>query len=326
MKVTIYDVAARANVSASTVSRVINNKSTVHAETRKLVLQAIEDLGFVPDRFAQQMINKKSKLIGVIIPHIGPSFYGKIVEGIENKAREHGYRVFFCNTYDNIELEAQYLKFFKQYWVDGIIIASNFNSVNKLMQTNIPFVAVDHLLDDVIPTYPVVTSDNVDGGRLGITQLINAGCKKIALLRGPSFLMTTIQRTKGVNLAIENKNVEIITKDFDLIDPNLDELYDFFKQNLDIDGVFCFSDTLAIGALNVLNKLNKKIPDDISIIGFDNIIYTKWTTPALTTIEQDSHLMGEKAFSALYNLMTKNEVLNYLIPIRLIERNSIKTS
>src|SRR5690554_705278 len=126
MKPTIRDVAKKANVSVSTVSRVINQKGYVHEETRELVLKTIEELGFIPNQLARSLTSRSSKIIGVIVPHIGPSFYGELLGGIESQAATSGYKIMFCATKDDSERELEYLRFFEQYNIEGLIIASKF--------------------------------------------------------------------------------------------------------------------------------------------------------------------------------------------------------
>ncbi|MDX9691769.1 MAG: LacI family DNA-binding transcriptional regulator, partial [Acholeplasmataceae bacterium] len=194
MKATIRDVARKANVSVSTVSRVINQKGYVHEETKVLVSKIIEELGFIPNQLARSLTNRSSKIIGVIVPHIGPSFYGELLEGIESQAAAYGYKIMFCHTQDDPDRELEYMKFFEQYNIEGLIIASNFSNRDKLAELNIPVVTVDHILDENIPS---ITSDNVKGGELAAKKLIESGVKQIIVFRGPSFLLTTMERTIG---------------------------------------------------------------------------------------------------------------------------------
>ena len=157
MKATIRDVAKRANVSVATVSRVINNKGYVYEETRKSVLKSIDELGFEPNQLARSLTNHRSKMIGVIVPHVGTTFYGQLIEGIEHAALGYGYKTMLCNTQDDSQREIDYLKVFEQYNMEGIIVASNFKNKDKLSSLNIPIVSVDHLISDEIPSISSVS-------------------------------------------------------------------------------------------------------------------------------------------------------------------------
>lgn len=321
MKPTIRDVAKKANVSVSTVSRVINQKGYVHEETKVLVEKIIKDLGFIPNQLARSLTNRSSKIIGVIVPHIGPSFYGELLEGIESQASAYGYKIMFCNTQDDPDRELEYLKFFEQYNIEGLIIAANFSNRDKLAELNIPVVTVDHILDETIPS---ITSDNVKGGSLAAQKLIENGCKNILVFRGPSFLLTTMERTIGFLNTLKEHKLYADIFDFDLLNPDVKLIEEVLKNNPHVDGIFAFSDTLALTALNILQKLGKKIPSDVKIIGYDNTPYSKWVTPAITTIHQSVNFMGKQSFINLTRLIrgVELESLHDIIDVKLIERDT----
>ncbi len=323
MKPTIKDVAKLANVSVSTVSRVINNKESVHESTRQIVLDAIDKLEFVPNQIARNLTSRSSQMIGVIVPHIGSAFYSDLLEGIEKKATSYGYHIIFCNTQDDLEKEATYLKVFDQYKVDGLIVASNFLRIDDLLELNIPTVTVDHVLNE---GFPSVTSDNIKGGELAAQELVDQGAKNVLLFRGPSFLMTTTERTMGCINIFEKHNTKYEIYDFDLIYPDINLIENILKNHQDLDGIICYGDNLAIATLSILNKLGMKVPDDVLIIGYDNMPISKWITPSLTTVEQDVKLMGRTAFNILYNLIKEYPIdeHNYIVDVELVTRKSTK--
>lgn len=323
MKPTIKDVAKLANVSVSTVSRVINNKESVHEATRQIVLDAIDKLEFVPNQIARNLTSRSSQMIGVIVPHIGSSFYSDLLEGIEKKASSYGYHIIFCNTQDDLDKEAAYLKVFDQYKIDGLIVASNFLRIDDLLDLNIPTVTVDHVLSE---SFPSVTSDNIKGGELAAQELVDQGVKNVLLFRGPSFLMTTTERTMGCVNIFDKYNTNYEVHDFDLISPDLDKIEKILVNQKDLEGIICYGDNLAIATLSTLNRLGMKVPDDVLLIGYDNMPISKWITPSLTTVEQDIKLMGSTAFDILYNLIRKKPILehNYIVDVELVTRNSTK--
>ncbi|MGI6781578.1 MAG: LacI family DNA-binding transcriptional regulator [Acholeplasmataceae bacterium] len=322
MKPTIRDVAKEANVSVSTVSRVINNKESVHESTRVLVLEAIEKLGFVPNKLAQSLTSNSSKMVAVFVPHIGPEFYGHLLEGIESQAGAYGYKIIICNTQNNPERELDYLRFVEHYNIDGLIVASDFLNIKKIQELNIPIVTVDHTLDE---TYPSVTSDNIKGGRLGAEALVKSGAKNILLFRGPSFLPTTIERTIGAKEVFDSHpDIKYTYYDFDLVTPDFHEIENVLKSHCDIDGIFAYGDTLAIVTTKILNRLGKKIPHDVRIVGFDNNYFSMLSYPPLTTIEQSPSFMGKSAFNLLYKLM-KNQTIDephLIVDVKLVSRQS----
>ncbi|MBN2299803.1 MAG: LacI family DNA-binding transcriptional regulator [Acholeplasmataceae bacterium] len=323
MKPTIRDVAKKANVSVSTVSRVINQKGYVHEDTKVLIENIIKEIGFVPNQLARSLSNHSSKIIGVIVPHIGPSFYGELLEGIESQAAAYGYKIMFCHTQDDPDRELEYLRFFEQYNIEGLIIASNFSNTDKLADLDIPVVTVDHILDENIPS---ITSDNIKGGGLAARKLIETGAKNILVFRGPSFLLTTIERTIGFLNELKPNGLFADIFDFDLISPDVKLIEEILKNNPQVDAIFTFSDTLAFATLNILQKLGKKVPQDVSLIGFDDTPFSKWVKPSITTIRQSVNFMGKQSFINLTRLIrgVELDILHDIIDVKLIERETTK--
>ena len=215
MAATIKDVAKKANVSVATVSRVINNNGYVHEDTKKLILDAINELNYSPNQYARFLSGTKSNIIGVLVPHIGTPFYGALLEGLETAAHEKGFKIMLANTSDNQRIEDEYIDVFKNYNVDGIIAAANILNLDKILTFDKPIVTIDHILSDDIPS---ITSNNVQGGKLAAQELIKSGCKNIFVLRGPSFLITTMERTQGFLEEIEkHDDIHIDMVDFNLL-------------------------------------------------------------------------------------------------------------
>lgn len=323
MKPTIKDVAKKANVSVSTVSRVINQKGYVHEETKRLVLDTIDELGFVPNQLARSLSSRLSKIIAVITPHIGPFFYGELLESIEFQAQSHGYKIMFFNVQDDLERELEYLNFFDQYNIEGIIIASNFKNIDKLDQIKVPIITIDHILDENIPS---ITSNNIKGGELAISHLLESGATNIALFRGPSFLITTTERTLGANNILNKNKIIPNIFDFDLVKPDETLIKEILVNNPTIDGIFAYSDTLALVIISVLEKLGKKVPDDVKVIGYDDAPFCEWVRPSLTSISQAVNILGMKAFINLIKLIKGVELnpLHEEIDVKLIKRDSTK--
>lgn len=321
MKPTIRDVAKKANVSVATVSRVINNKGYVYEDTKKMVMQIIEELGFEPNQLARSLTNRHSKIIGVIVPHLGTSFYGQLIEGIEEAAISYGYKVMLCNSQDNIDREEDYLKIFEQYNVEGIIIASNFHSKEKLSNIKIPVVSVDHFLNENIPS---ITSNNEDGGRKAAKLLIENNCKNFLLLRGPSFLITVQERTKGFIDEIENYGYNCDIHDFDLLNPDYNFITNYIKNNPQVDGIFAMADSLALVTLGILQKQNIQVPNKVKLVGFDDANFTRWTNPSISTISQPIKYMGTESMHALIKMINNEQIINFHrnISIELKERGT----
>lgn len=323
MKPTIKDVAKKANVSISTVSRVINKRGYVHEDTRKLIEKSIAELGFVPNQLARSLTNRSSKIIAVIVPHIGPYFYGELLEAIESQAQSNGYKIMFFNVQDDPERELEYIRFFEQYNIEGIIVASNFQNMSKLDEIKVPIITIDHILDENIPS---ITADSVKAGELAAKKLIAGGSKNLAVFRGPSFLMTTIERTLGFNKVLAKHKLHADVFDFDLVHPDAKLIEQVLRANPHIDGIFAYSDTIALVISSILQRLGRKVPEDVQIIGYDNTPFVEWIQPSLTTISQPISLLGKQAFINLTRLIRGDELptLHEVMEVELIERKSTR--
>ncbi len=320
---TIKDVAKKANVSVATVSRVINKKGYVNEETRALVENAIHQLNYIPNELARSLFNKHSKLIGVLVPHFDTQFYAELIEGIENSAMRLGYKIMLSNTQDNAKREKDYIHIYSQYNIDGIIVASNAHNVEQLIKSDLPIVTVDHILSENIPS---ITSNNILGGIIAAQKLISGGARYILELRGPSFLLTVSERSLGFRQVLVQNNIPYISYDTDLLNPSIDVITQIIQDHPEIDAVFATSDFLAIHAQNILQKLGRKVPEDVQIVGFDNIVYTKLVSPTITTIEQPIRRMGELALESLVKLLNDEPLGDFhsVLDVKLIERESTK--
>ena len=320
---TIKDVAKKANVSVATVSRVINKKGYVNEETRALVENAIHLLNYIPNELARSLFNKHSKLIGVLVPHFDTQFYAELIEGIENSAMRLGYKIMLSNTQDNAKREKDYIHIYSQYNIDGIIVASNAHNVEQLIKSDLPIVTVDHILSENIPS---ITSNNLLGGIIAAQKLISGGARYILELRGPSFLLTVSERSLGFRQVLVQNNIPYISYDTDLLVPNIEVITQIIKDHPEIDAVFATSDFLAIHAQNIIQKLGRKVPQYVQVVGFDNIVYTTLVSPTITTIEQPIRRMGELALESLVKLLNDEPFGDFhsVLDVKLIERESTK--
>ncbi len=321
---TIKDVAKRANVSVATVSRVINNTGYVNVETRKLVENAIKELGYVPNELARSLFRKRSNIIGLIVPHISTYFFAELIEAIEDAVMHIGYKLMIFNSKDDIELEKKYLNVLNQYNIDGLILTANTRSAKSYLKLDIPILTIDHIIDDNVPS---IMSDNVQGGQLAAEKLVASGCKHIIHFRGPSDLITVVDRAKGFYSVIDvTDGVEAYSFDLDFKTPDIDDIEMFLKKHPDVDGIFCSSDIIAFYVISALSKLGYKIPDDVQVIGFDNIELAGVLVPKLTTIRQPIDLIGKVATEQLQLLIQKKELesLHQSLPVELIERETTK--
>lgn len=320
---TIKDVAKEANVSVATVSRVINNTGYVNDETRKIVEAVIEKVGYVPNQLARSLYTKKSNIIGLIVPHISTYYFSELIESLEDAITKKGYKLMIFNSKDDIALEKEYIKVFNQYSIDALILVANTKSTKAYMKMKIPILTIDHIIDDSIPS---ITCDNVQGGRLAAEKLVSTGVKKVIHFRGPSVLITVVDRSKGFYNVMDKNNIEVKSFDLDFRTPDLNDMEMFVKKHPDVDAIFCSSDVIAMYAMSVLNKLKYSIPEDVQVIGFDNIDLCEVLIPRLTTVAQPILEIGKISIDKILKMINKTNLfeMHSVVPVELIERNSTK--
>lgn len=332
MGVTIKDIASLAGVSKTTVSKVINNKDdSISAATKDKILQIMKEQNYVPNKLAQGLVTKRTKTIGLLIPDIRNPFFTDISRGAEDYARKEGYNIIFSNTDEDYEKEVQCVSMLCEKMVDGIIFAPSSNTSeeeNRYSDLKIPIVLVDKHID-IQNAKGVVKVDNKNGTYESTKHLIKQGHKEILYLSGPLKNDIAKERLNGYIRALE-KNGGVFKKE-NVIEGQYkyEWSYEYIKSldKINFSAICCANDLIAIGAIQALRERNLKIPQDISIVGFDDIQTAKLIDPSLTTIRQPAYEMGQKASEILINsLNNKNTDSTGVITFKptLIVRNSTK--
>lgn len=332
MGVTIKDIASLAGVSKTTVSKVINNKDdSISAATKDKILQIMKEQNYVPNKLAQGLVTKRTKTIGLLIPDIRNPFFTDISRGAEDYARKEGYNIIFSNTDEDYEKEVQCVSMLCEKMVDGIIFAPSSNTSeeeNRYSDLKIPIVLVDKHID-IQNAKGVVKVDNKNGTYEATKYLIKQGHKEILYLSGPLKNDIAKERLNGYIRALE-KNGGVFKKE-NVIEGQYkyEWSYEYIKSldKINFSAICCANDLIAIGAIQALRERNLKIPQDISIVGFDDIQTAKLIDPSLTTIRQPAYEMGQKASEILINsLNNKNTDSTGVITFKptLIVRNSTK--
>jgi len=320
---TIRDVAKRANVGIATVSRVLNDKPGVDPDTKKKIEDAIKELSYIPNEVARTLYTRKSKTIGVIVPNISSNYVSGILEVFEDEAMNNNYHLMVCNSKNNKEREAKYLKVFQQNNIAGIILISNTTRIQDYIKLGIPLITLDHKPYEGIAS---VSSNNIMGAELAAQKLVSTKCKKILHFQGPSALHTVQNRAKGFDSVLKKAKLKAFNLELTFKNPSLNEIENFLQLHPDADGIFCDSDLIAIYVIQVLRKHGRKIPDDVQVIGFDNIELGSIIYPALSTIAQSADDIGKYTISTLIDLINRKEIdsFHHLIDISLIERDTTK--
>lgn len=337
MRYTIKDVAKKANVSIATVSRALNNDKKVKAKTREKILKIVKEMDFVLNQSAKRLRSKKTFTIGVIISNILSSYDSEIIKGIEEKAFGLNYKILICdcNNYENKkkdEKERLFLKLFNEGSVDGMILIHphlNKDDYSYLKKKNYKIAVLGRNLEDF--NIPSITVDNVTGAYLAVKHLCMHGYKKIAYIYGEQWnIDEKLKRINGYKKALEEFNISI-NEEY-IVHGMFTEKGGFlaFEKLMNLtekpDAIFCANDEMALGVIKAAKKNNIKIPEQIALIGYDDIRLCDITTPTLSSIRQPKHEIGIMLAEKLITYIDdkKNETLfkNIILKPELVIRES----
>lgn len=327
---TIKQVAEEANVSPSTVSRVFSGKAYVAEDIKKKVYEAAEKLGYTPNPLAKALKEGKSNTIALIVPDIMNPIFPIITKGVESSARNSGFTVVLCNTDSNIDTEIYYINKLKDHWIDGFILCTATSTSKHLIElrnSGIPIVLVSRSLGDKVDS---VVVDNYKATYNAVTYLIHTGHKRIAIACGPRSLDIYEQRFRGYFDALKDHGMEF-TQDAAIYIQ--DNNYSFYPMTRSLlreykpDAIIATSDPVAFVVMRAIHDHGLSIPDDISVIGFDNIEQSQYVEPPLTTISQPLYNMGEIATQKLIKMIKnpplKDPIID-ILPTELIIRKSTR--
>jgi len=328
-KVTIIEVAAEAGVSFGTVSRVINNDVHVKAETRERVLSAMRRLGFVANRQARSLAGGRSNTIGVLVPDLGTGYIGEIIRGIDTELSLTGLDLILYTTHRTASKEANYVANLALGMVDGLLLVLPRNPadyIGTLTRRNFPFVLIDH--QGTGEDCPAVGATNWQGAYTATEYLIKLGHKRIGFITGSMDLRCAEDRLKGYRSALRTYHMAEV--------PELIYEGTFFQPDgyagacalLDLNdpptAIFASNDVMAMGVMDAVRHRGFRIPDDISVVGFDNIPQSAMVYPPLTTVLQPLEQMGRVATQMLLGILKKPEkdTSRIELPTEMIVRSS----
>lgn len=334
-KTSIKDIAREAGVAISTVSFVINGKDVVSEKTKKKILKAINKLNYRTNIIARSLRTKSTKAIGVIVPDIATPFTSQVVKSMEELARKRGYTLILGCSYYNIEEEVNQVNLFIDKLVDGIIFFNgydNYDFVKKISERKIPILALDR--EFRINEFPAVTIDNVSAMEKAIDYLYENGHRDIGLVTFSGDKQTVVKRRmEGYIKGLKNNNLSF-KSDYILDDEGsrlheIEYTYkvftDFLNKNKKITAIVTISDYHAYGAIKAIKEMGLKIPEDISIVGYDNIIFSNFVDPPLTTVKQPKKEMGRVGMKLLLDLIEGKRIKNkkIILETTIIKRNSV---
>lgn len=319
----IKDVALKAGVSISTVSRVINNTGYISKEARKKVENAITELEYEPNQVARSLQRSQSSLIGVIVPDSSHPFFSELTKYIEICLTQFNYKMLICNSLDDPSKEQQYISMLRQNRVDGIIMCSHTLEVEEFKRINLPIVSFDRIISNEIP---YVGSDNFYGGQLAADHLIIKGCKRLLHLSGSLEVdLLTNRRWDAFRTKCIDANISFDVIEGTYNELNFDKLIVYVKKEVmkrihQFDGVFC-NDTAAYALYLCAKKEGMKIPEQLKIVGYDYHSFTRMLQkPKLTTIMQPIDKIGRALSSTIIQMIEGKDIVNNtIINVALIE-------
>ncbi len=333
-KTSIKDIAKKAGVAISTVSHVINKTKYVSEKTREKVNAAIQELDYRPNIIARGLRTKSIRTIGILLPDIAQPFFAQVLRGIEEAARLRNYTLIIgCTFYDICEEERQMNSMLDQS-IDGIIFFCGYDlyaHIKKVHDSNIPVVVLDREIDD--SEIPSVLVNNFTAMESAVQYLYDLGHRRIGFITFPFENQTTIRRRYEGYCSALKKNGLKYNPDYVIIDDllRLDELkgtYAVIKQKVEEEKIptayVTLADFLAIGAIKALKEVGLSVPDDISVMGYNDEVICAFSEPSLTTVKQPKKLMGETAANLLIDIIERKKIVNknIILKTEIIERRS----
>ena len=319
-RVTIKDIARELNIAPSTVSRALNDHPAIKKETKDAVKALAEALDYQPNLLALNLLQKKSNTIGVIVPEITGHFFSAIITGIQDVIVDSEYNIMICLSNESYEEELTIVKRLSKIQIDGVLVApssetKNFDHFRRLQKSGIPVVVFDRDCPGLEADKVLV--DDYFGAFQAVEYLLGTGCKNIAHLGGPLNLSTTEQRLQGYLDALE-KNKVPINRDYIEHVPGFShkDAVKATKKLLALqeqpDAIFAYNDKIAISAMHIVKKMGLQIPDEVSVLGFDDEPHSSFITPSLSTVWQPVYSMGMlSARILLSHLNNKSNILDF---------------
>jgi LacI family transcriptional regulator len=332
---TLKNIADRIGLSETTISRALSGQAAkyrISPETEKAILALADELHFSPNQLARSLRLQKTHTIGLMIPDISNPFFANIARNVEREARKSGYSVILTDTEETESIEIESLRLLRGRKVDGLVICpvgQNFTHLEKLFANEMPMVLIDRYIPD--SHIPYVSSDNYGGAYQAVSYLIQNGHRRIACIQGLENTLPNIERVRGYRQAHANATIEVdetlIVGDSFGYQNGYIEMKLMLGHNPRPTAIFAVSNLISLGALHAIDEEALKIPDDISIISFDDQPYSALLATPMTTVAQQNEQIGQLALKMLFNQMelkTVPDQKGILIPTRLIVRKSVK--
>jgi LacI family transcriptional regulator len=327
-RITLADVAAEAGVSVMTVSRVVNGRPGVGEDTRERVRHAIQSLGYRPNIVARGLRASSSRTIGLIVPDVTNPYFPEIVRGAEDVAIEHGYRLLLTNGIEDVRRETDALRTFEDHLVDGVIACSprlENQDLYRLLERQRAAVLVNRRSD---PRYAgSVRIDHELGARMLLRHVHEVGCRRPAYLSGPPHSHAGRERLLGLEREAAELGVELPADRMMPCAPTVEggakAAREMVERHPEVDGLLCFNDLVAAGALQALQEMGVSVPREMAVTGYDDIVFARMFAPGLTTVRAPKYELGQQAARMLLDRMNgRGYGVNIVLQPELVVRGS----
>ena len=297
---TIYEVSKLAGVSLATVSRVMNDSDKVRPQTRKKVEAAMKKLGYRPNTIAQSLASNRSNSIGILVPELHGPFFGNMLASIELELRNQGKHVIITAGHSDAKREKEGIEFLTSRGCDALILfvfAISDEHIRSLWESSMPVVVIGRLIADMEDD--CISLDNENGGYIATKALIESGHRQLACISGPLWKSDGRERLAGFRRALAEFGIKFEPKlmvEGDYEEPSGSSgMEQLLQRDIPFSGLVCANDVMAAGAIDVARSQGKRIPGDLSVVGFDNVFFTRYMHPQLSTIEYPIGTMGQMA-------------------------------
>jgi LacI family transcriptional regulator len=330
--VNLKKLSEELGLSISSVSKALRDSYEISAETKKRVIEMAEKLNYQPNPFARGLRKRKSITIAVVIPEIANNFFSVAIDGMQSVAQQKGYHVLTYLSHEDAQNEESTVRHLQGGRVDGVIISlcadsTSVKYLHALQEEGVPIVFFDRVPEGDFPT---ITTDDFDSGFKATEHMIMNGCRKITYLRMNGHLSITHKRMNGYLAALKKYNIpqepKMIVECSNDNDANVDILTKLLKRKNRPDGIFASVEKLAIATYHACNAINLKIPEQLKVISFSNLLTASLLSPSLSTVTQPAFEIGKEAATLLIQLIEKKNISNRIEQIvlksNLIERNS----
>lgn len=330
--ITINQVAEEAGVSIQTVSRVINDRYDVSAETRQRVQEVVARLGYQPNAIARGLASQRSRTLGLVTYDFADYFFTQVVTGAEQEARAQNYIFMLGSTNCGQGDEPKYLRLLTERHVEGVLFAragsyDDNQHLQNLQETGVPVVTTGYYLPDA--SFTVIDINNIEGGHKGVDFLIQNGHRQIAMITGPNYIKSVDDRSKGYQQALERAGIpydpDLVVEGNWLHRSGYQAMKYLLATGKEFSALFAQNDRMAIGAISALHQAGLRVPEDISIVGYDDIPEAEFAGPPLTTVRQPMIEVGQLAARLLIQHINNPSAAptQVLLDTELIIRSSV---